>query len=123
MSSYIPLILSGVSLNAVAQLFLKTGMNAVGYFQFSSGNILSVLPRIVLNPFIVLGMVCYLLSIAIWLAVLSRVEVSFAYPFLSVGYVLVACLGYFFFGENLSFNKILGIAIICVGLFFLSRSG
>lgn len=123
MSSYIPLILSGVSLNAVAQLLLKRGMNAVGYFQFSSDSMLSVLPRIVFNPFIVLGMVCYVLSIGIWLAVLSRVEVGFAYPFLSVGYVLVACLGYFCFGENLSFSKILGIAIICVGLFFLSKSG
>ncbi len=120
---HVPLILTSVSLNAIAQLCLKKGMTVVGQFQFSAGNIVSVLPRVVFNPFIALGMLCYVLSIALWLAVLSRVEVSFAYPFLSVGYVLVACLGYLFLGENLSFNRVLGIAIICLGLFFLSRSG
>jgi len=123
MLSYVPLILISVSLNAIAQLCLKKGMTVVGQFQFSAGNIVSVMPRVVFNPFIALGMVCYVLSIALWLAVLSRVEVSFAYPFLSVGYVLVACFGYFVFGENLSLNRVIGIVIICVGMFFLSRGG
>jgi multidrug transporter EmrE-like cation transporter len=56
------------------------------------------------------------------MAVLSRVEVSFAYPFLSIGYVVVAIVGYYFFNESLTLTRILGILIICVGVYLISRS-
>ena len=56
------------------------------------------------------------------MAVLSKVEVSFAYPFLSVGYVVAAVVGYYFFGEALSVIRIVGIVIICIGVYLISRS-
>jgi len=119
----IPLILISVSLNALAQLFLKKGMTAIGYFNFSYISLLPVLFKVVLNPFIISGIVCYLFSIGIWLMVLSRVEVSFAYPFLSVGYVIVAIMGYIFFNDNLSYYRMAGIVVICIGLIIMSKSG
>jgi len=119
---YIPLILVSVSLNAIAQLCLKKGMTSIGHFQLSLSGFYSFMPRIAMDPFIILGMASYAISIAIWLAVLSRVEVSFAYPFLGVGYIIVAGLSYFLFGENLSTNKVLGIIIVSIGLIFLSRA-
>jgi len=61
-------------------------------------------------------------SVGVWLLVLSRVEVSFAYPLLSVGYIVNAVAGYYLFQENLSLTRITGILIICVGVYFVTRS-
>ena len=123
MNVYIPLILSGVSLNAMAQICLKKGMVLVGHFSFSLNNLSQMLSKVVVNPFIILGMLCYILSISIWLLVLSRVEVSFAYPFLSIGYVMVTIMGYLFLNENISLYRIAGIIIICAGLIIMYKSG
>ena len=54
--------------------------------------------------------------------ILSRVEVSFAYPFVSLGFVFVAIIGYFLFNENVTFARIIGISLICIGVFFVSKS-
>jgi multidrug transporter EmrE-like cation transporter len=69
-----------------------------------------------------LGLVSYVVSVAVWLLVLARVEVSYAYPFLSVGYVVVTLMGYFFFQESLSWMRGMGISIIIIGVLLLSRS-
>ncbi|MEH2054270.1 EamA family transporter [Nostoc sp.] len=119
--NYIPLILSGVFLNAFAQLFLKKGMLMIGYFDFSLVNISQIIFKVALNPFIILGLACYMFSVGLWLLVLSRVEVSFAYPFLSIGYIVTAIIGYAVFHENLSFNRLIGIFFICLGVVFISK--
>jgi multidrug transporter EmrE-like cation transporter len=74
------------------------------------------------NLWLWVAMVCYAISILLWMAVLSKVEVSFAYPFLSIGYVVAALVGYQFFGESLSWTRIVGIAVICIGVYLISRS-
>ena len=53
---------------------------------------------------------------------LSRVEVSFAYPILSVGYIVVAIAGYFLLDESLGWSRILGIFVIILGVYLVSRS-
>jgi multidrug transporter EmrE-like cation transporter len=123
MAKYIPLILSGVLLNAFAQIFLKKGMMAIGEFEFSWSNALPVATSVASSPSVVLGFACYIVSVLIWLLVLSRVEVSFAYPFLSVGYIVTAAFGYYAFHEHLSAYRISGIALICFGVYLISRSG
>jgi multidrug transporter EmrE-like cation transporter len=52
---------------------------------------------------------------------LTRVDVTIAYPMLSIGYVIAALLAWQFFGESLSATRVLGIAIILVGVVVLSR--
>jgi multidrug transporter EmrE-like cation transporter len=106
MNVYIPLILLGVSLNAMAQICLKKGMVLIAHFSFSLNNLSQILLKVIVNPFIILGMLCYIFSISIWLLVLSRVEVSFAYSFLSIGYVMVTIMGYLFLNENISLYRI-----------------
>jgi multidrug transporter EmrE-like cation transporter len=118
----IPLILSGVLLNASAQLFLKKGMTMLGQFAFTLSDMAPIFLRAALNPFIVAGLVSYAVSVLIWMLVLSRAEVSFAYPFLSVGYIVTAVAGYALFDENLSLIRIGGIVLICLGVILISRS-
>jgi drug/metabolite transporter (DMT)-like permease len=122
MSQYLPVILVSVLLNAFAQLLLKKGMLSIEHFSFSFSNILSAVAMIAFNLFILLGFLCYALSISLWLLVLSRVDVSFAYPFLSVGFIVTTVIGYLAFNENLSGYRILGILVICLGVIFISKS-
>ena len=116
------LIVVSVLLNATAQIFLKKGMNAIGDIQISIGTILDMLPKLCLNVHIWGGFACYAISILLWLIVLSKVEVSYAYPFLSIGYVVTAFVGYYFLGESMSLYKISGIAVICAGIVLMYHS-
>lgn len=116
------LVLSGVLLNACAQLLLKAGTNRVGEFAFSLANIVPVGSRLALNPFIAGGLACYVVSVVVWILALSRVPVSVAYPMLSIGYVVNALAAWALFGEALGPQKLGGIAFIVVGVFLVARS-
>lgn len=123
MNHYIPLILTGVFLNAVAQLFIKYGMRAIGPFDFTLKNLIPVGLKVAFNPHVLSGMASYGVSIAVWLMVLSRVDVSYAYPLLSVGYIVTAVAGKILFGEVLGFDRSAGILVICLGVYLITRSG
>jgi multidrug transporter EmrE-like cation transporter len=116
------LILAGVLLNAAAQLLLKAGTNAVGHFEFSAANIVPVGLRLALEPFILGGVACYVVSLVVWIMALSRVEVSIAYPMLSIGYVINAVAAWYLFGESLTALRLTGIGFIVVGVFLVARS-
>jgi multidrug transporter EmrE-like cation transporter len=116
------LVLIGVLLNAVAQLLLKAGTNAVGSFAFSADNLLPIGWKLATQPYIVGGLGCYVISVVVWILALSRTEVSIAYPMLSIGYVLNALAAWYLFGEVLGAQRLAGIGIIIVGVFFVARS-
>jgi multidrug transporter EmrE-like cation transporter len=115
------LILTGVLLNAAAQLFLKAGTNTLGVVSFSSADWLGQALKVGANPHIIGGMLCYALSLVVWIMALSRVPVSIAYPMLSIGYVVSAVAAYFLFGESLSLSRWMGIGFIIVGVYLVSR--
>jgi hypothetical protein len=83
MNRYIPLIILGVLLNAAAQLVLKQGMRTIGHFAFSLKNLWPISVKVALNPFIMTGLLCYAVSVVVWLMVLSRVEVPAGWAFSS----------------------------------------
>ena len=116
------LILVGVLLNALAQLLLKAGTNAVGHFAFERGNILPVGWQLATEPHIFSGLCCYVISVIVWIMALSRVEVSIAYPMLSIGYVVNALAAWYLFGEALTPLRLLVIGIIILGVFVVARS-
>jgi len=118
----VSLVLAGVLLNAAAQLLLKAGTNAVGHFEFSAANIVPVGLRLALEPFILSGVACYVVSLVVWIMALSRVEVSIAYPMLSIGYVINAVAAWYLFGESLTALRLTGIGFIVVGVFLVARS-
>ena len=116
------LVLLGVLLNAAAQLLLKAGTNAIGQFEFSAANLLPIGFKIAAQPFILGGLTCYAVSVIVWIMALSRVEVSVAYPMLSIGYVVNAVAAYFLFGEAVGVQRLVGIGIIVVGVYVVARS-
>jgi multidrug transporter EmrE-like cation transporter len=117
------LILTGVGLNAAAQLLLKVATRPLAHFSdFSAdtvGNAALILSK---SPQFWTGMLCYGASLCVWLAALSKAPVSTAYPMLSLGYVAVAAVSAIWLGESLSLPKVLGIALICGGVILVSRS-
>lgn len=116
------LILTGVLLNACAQLLLKAGTNAIGHIEFSGTGIWNVAPKLMLEPHILGGLVCYAISVVVWIGALSRTEVSIAYPMLSIGYIVNALAAWYLFSEALTPTRIAGIAVIIVGVVLLTRS-
>lgn len=116
------LVLAGVLLNAAAQLLLKAGTNAIGAFAFTADNLVPVGIKVASNPFIVSGLGCYAVSVVVWIMALSRVEVSLAYPMLSIGYVVNAVAAWYLFGEALTAQRMIGIGTIIVGVFLVARS-
>lgn len=117
------LILTGVGLNAAAQLLLKVATKPLSHFGVFNTDVLS-------NSIVILfksmpfwaGIVCYAASLCVWVAALSKAPVSTAYPMLSLGYVVVAAVSVAWLGESLTPAKMLGIALICVGVVLVSRN-
>ncbi len=116
------LVLTGVLLNAAAQLLLKAGTTAVGHFEFHVDNILPVGLKLAFEPHILGGMACYAVSLVVWIMALSRAPVSVAYPMLSIGYVINAFVAYYWFGEALASQKLLGIGLIVIGVWLVAKS-
>jgi multidrug transporter EmrE-like cation transporter len=114
-------IITGVMLNAGAQLLLKAGVNAVGHFEFTPANIVPIGFKIATQWPIIGGLACYVFSVVVWIVGLSRVDVSIAYPMLSLGYVVNAFAAWYLFGEILSLQRLVGIGIILIGVVVLTR--
>lgn len=116
------LLMTGVLLNAGAQLLLKAGTNSVGVFAFSSENLVPVGWKLATEPHIIGGVGCYVISVIVWIIALSRVEVSIAYPMLSIGYVVNALAAWYLFGEAVTLMRLAGIGIIIIGVYVVARS-
>jgi multidrug transporter EmrE-like cation transporter len=117
------LILTGVGLNAAAQLLLKVATRPLAHFtEFNADTLWQAVDVLFRSPQFWTGMVCYAASVCVWLAALSKAPVSTAYPMLSLGYVVVAAVSVAWLGESMSAGKVLGIALICAGVILVSRS-
>lgn len=120
---FLPFIMFTVMTNAAAQLMLKYGMMTMGPLSFAGANPVLKILQIVFSPWIFAGLTVFVISMASHLYVLSKVELSFAYPFLSLAYVAVALFAYFVFREDLNALRIAGIAFICIGTVLIAQSG
>jgi multidrug transporter EmrE-like cation transporter len=117
------IIFSGVLLNSIAQLLLKAGARTLGSVSMASGaSVFAAALGAATQPWILLGLVCYFVSAGLWIIALTRVDVTVAYPMLSMGYVIAALLAWQLFGESLTTGRVLGIGIILVGVVVLGRS-
>ncbi|MDF3055036.1 MAG: 4-amino-4-deoxy-L-arabinose transferase [Gammaproteobacteria bacterium] len=117
-----PWLLLGVLLNASAQLLLKAGAERISHISFSWDNLVPMALQVGTNPSIILGLITYLLSVIMWIGVLSRVDVSVAYPMVSLGYVVNAIAAYYLFSEPMNAMRISGIFVILIGVYMVARS-
>lgn len=113
------LMFSSVFLCSVAQLLVKKGMTVLGVYSLSFSHVLSLVIAVFTNIYLFLGMVCYGVSVLLWMIVLSRVPVSVAYPVSSLGFIVTTILAYFLFNEMVTFNKVMGIGFICLGVYLI----
>ncbi|TCD15064.1 EamA family transporter [Oricola cellulosilytica] len=120
---YIPFILFTVLTNAAAQLMLKQGMMTLGPAITGQENLIMKTLQIVFQPWVFFGLATFVISMASHMFVLSKVDLSFAYPFLSLAYVAVAVMAWWLFKEDLGAYKMAGIAFICVGTILIAQSG
>jgi multidrug transporter EmrE-like cation transporter len=117
------LILISVSCSALAQLLLKTGMSqplVTAALELAQTRAIAV--AITTNIWIICGITLYFLSAVVWLFVLARVEVSFAYPFVGLGFILTLLLGKVVMGDAVTMSRVMGTLFVAVGVFMIARN-
>jgi len=122
MIKFIPLILFTVLTNFLSQIMLKKGMTSIEKFEISASGIVGSLFNIVFNPYVFFGLVMMVISMGAHLVVLSRVEISFAYPFLGLSFVLITAYGFMVLGESVNAWRVIGVLLICTGVALVARS-
>jgi drug/metabolite transporter (DMT)-like permease len=115
------LIFISVLMVDFGQLLLKNGLNQIGSFDFGIG-LLNLAFLIISNPYVIFGLILLVGSSVTWLLALSKTELSYAYPILSLGYVVVTVLSFMYLGETISPLRWIGLAVIVGGVYLLSKS-
>jgi drug/metabolite transporter (DMT)-like permease len=113
----VALILVSVGMSVVGQVLLKAGVMRLGSLALGGTRTASTALRIMGNPIIWSGLGVYVLGTFFWLAALSRVELGYAYPFLSLSYVLVMVTSWIALREEVSGLRVAGVAVICCGVY------
>ncbi|WP_340109403.1 SMR family transporter [Pikeienuella sp. HZG-20] len=112
-----------VTLSACAQIMLKFGMSAPSVRAALAGSdMLAKVQAVAFSPFVVGGLAVYFLGALVWLTVLSRIDVSQAYPFVGMGFVLTLLFAWLFLGEHISASRLFGASLILAGIVFVARS-
>ena len=107
-----------IFLGAIAQYLLKLGANGIVLRKTLGGIMLDCIKNLPL----ISGIILYGISLLFWLYTLSQMELSKAYPLVSLGYILTLFLGYFLLDEPLNMSKILVVLFIVIGVFFITQS-
>lgn len=111
-----------ICLNTIAQLLLKAGANSMGAIHLTPQNWFATGLKLATQLPIIGGLTCYVVSVVVWIIVLSRADVGVAYPMISLGYVLTALGAWYYLGESFSPQRIVAIGVIIVGVALLVRS-
>ena len=115
-------ILLSTLLGVAGQMLLKHGMTRMGEQSLAVGRMGDIGMRLATSPWVILGLMVYVSGTFFWLIALSRVELSFAYPFASLSYVLILAAGWALLGETVSLLRLAGVVTICLGVLIISQS-
>ena len=111
-----------VLLTSFAQVALRKTMLSVGSLPSSMSEVIHFCVQLMSNVWFITGISLYVVSLALWLVVLKKIEVSQAYPLSAIGFLITAGVGYLFLHESLNFLRIIGLLLIVIGIFIISRS-
>lgn len=120
MQSWVPTALVSIAVGAVGQFLLKLAARSLGPLALGGSHVLASLGRLALNPFLLLGLVCFVSSMVLWVRVLGSAPLNTSYPLVSLGYVLVALMSWVFLGERLGLRQGAAILIIMGGVALLA---
>lgn len=115
------LVLSSVFLGAVGQIMLKVGMRNI-HPKLSLSGLLQLCLKVFTTPALLFGLTCFGSSFLLWLVVISKEELSYAYPMVSLGYLVVVLASWLLFKENLNLLRLGGLLLICMGVAMVARS-
>jgi multidrug transporter EmrE-like cation transporter len=115
-------ILVSVLLSAVGQILLKKGMNDLGPMTINMRQLLGTLWRMGTNPYVFIGLFVYVIGVVFWLAALSMVDLSYAYPFASLSYIVMLVAAWLLFGEQISLLRLIGTLVVCLGVILIAKS-
>ncbi len=113
------LIPVSILLGTGGQLLLKKG---AGFSELRSRDIVKKAMELLLNPYVILGVFLYVISAAVWIVMLNRVELSYAYPMVSLSYILIAIFSKLLFNEKVSKRRWISIFIIIAGVILVTLS-
>jgi multidrug transporter EmrE-like cation transporter len=117
------LILLSVTLSALAQVSFKYGMSASAPRTAAATTSSSItLLHALASPGVLGGLALYGFGTLLWLQVLSRTDLSQAYPFVGIGFVLTALLGVSLFGETMTVMRASGTVLVIIGIYLIARS-
>ena len=117
------LILLSVSISAVAQIVLKTGASDPAVIEaIDRGNPANIAMQFVTNRWVLGGLALYFGGAVIWLFVLARIDVSYAYPFVGVGFILTMLLGRVLLGDVITASRLLGTLLVSAGVVLIART-
>ena len=117
-------IRASVSLSAFAQIALKMGMSSVKVQDdlLIAGSLFEKLFIALTNVYVVAGVSMYLLSMVLWLVVLSKIDVSVAYPFVGLGFIITMALGFLILGEQITLTRVFGTLLVVCGVLMVSST-
>ena len=116
----VPIIIS-VLLVVIGQILVKLGINSIQTTP-QDISLINFYLRLLLNPMVLSGIFIYAAAIFFWIYVLSKVELSFAYPFMALTYVLVIIASGVILKENIPALRWIGVIVICFGVLLVSKS-
>lgn len=116
------LILTSVASGVTGQTFLKIGSDRAADSGGGQG-IVGLITSIVTSPMMLVGLFFYGCGALAWIAVLKQMDLSYAYPFLALNFVLIALVSFLFLGETVPSLRWIGIGAICIGILIVARSG
>lgn len=119
----LPLILASVACGVAGQFCLKAGVSRLGVLTAAgSGGLFGLILSVLTNPLILGGLMLYAVGAVLWIVVLSRTDLSYAYPFLALNFVLILAGSVFIFGERMTLPRAGGVALIVAGVLLIAGS-
>ena len=115
------MIVLTVCLNTTGQFLMKAGVNKGGAISITS-NFFSSFGRAVMSWYVIAGFGMYAISAVLWIVILSRAELSWAFPLVSLSYVITALIAPALLNETFSYQRLIGTLVICLGVFLVSRT-
>lgn len=122
MTNTILLALICIALIVCAQTLMKYGVTQVEGINFTGGQIWEGVRKIFSSPYILIGLFVYAVSAMLWLDVISKLDISLAYPMLSLSYAAAIVIGALLFHEPITWLRVIAVVVICGGVVTLIKS-